>query len=108
MVRIRMHSSVAKHTNEIIALCKRYGVLRLEVFGSAARGVDFDEKRSDVDLIAQFDKKFMKFTLSDFFAFAEELEKIIGRKIDLSEDVPIKNPYLRQAINSSRELVYAA
>jgi uncharacterized protein len=103
-----MHSSVAKHTNEIKALCKRYGVLRLEVFGSAARGVDFDEERSDVDLIAKFDKEHMKFTLSDFFDFAEELEKIIDRKVDLSEDVPIKNPYLRQAINSSRELVYAA
>jgi uncharacterized protein len=103
-----MHNSVAKHTNEIIALCKKYGVLRLEVFGSAARGVDFDEERSDVDLIAQFDKKHKKFTLSDFFGFAEELEKIIDRKVDLSEDVAIKNPYLRQAINSSRELVYAA
>jgi uncharacterized protein len=103
-----MHSSVAKHTNEIIALCKKYGVLRLEVFGSAARGVDFDEERSDVDLIAKFDKEHVKFTLSDFFDFAEELEKIIDRKVDLSEDVPIKNQYLRQAINSSRELVYAA
>ena len=103
-----MHNSVAKHTNEIIALCKKYGVLRLEVFGSAARGVDFDEERSDVDLIARFDKTHIKFTLSDFFEFAEELEKIMDRKVDLSEDVPIKNPYLRQSINSSRELVYAA
>ena len=75
-----MHKSVAKHTNEITALCKRFGVLRLEVFGLAARGMDFDEKRSDVDLIAQFDKKNMKFTLSDFFNFAEELEKILDRK----------------------------
>jgi uncharacterized protein len=103
-----MHNSVAKHSNEIIALCKKYGVLRLEVFGSAARGVDFDEERSDVDLIARFDKQHKKFTLTDFFNFAEELEKIIDRKVDLSEDVPIKNPYLRESINSSRELLYAA
>ncbi len=103
-----MHPSVAKHTKEIIALCKKYGVLRLEVFGSAARGLDFDEELSDVDLIARFDKRQAKFTLLDYFEFVSELEKIIGRRVDLSEDVPIKNPYLRQSINSSRELVYAA
>lgn len=103
-----MHPSIAKHTNEIIALCKKYGVLKLEVFGSAARGVDFDEERSDVDLIARFDKAETKLTLSNFFDFADELEKLFDRKVDLSEDVPIKNPYLRQSINASRELLYAA
>ena len=103
-----MHPSVAKHTNEIIALCKKYGVLRLEVFGSAARGVDFDETQSDVDLIARFDKVQAKFTLSEYFDFVDELETVLNRKVDLSEDVYIKNPYLRQSIDSCRELLYAA
>ena len=103
-----MHPSVAKHTNEIIALCKKYGVLRLEVFGSAARGVDFDETQSDVDLIARFDKVHAKFTLSEYFDFVDELETVLNRKVDLSEDVYIKNPYLRQSIDSCRELLYAA
>jgi uncharacterized protein len=103
-----MHIAVAKHTDEIAALCKKYRVVRLEVFGSAARGDDFDVDRSDVDLIARFDKTQAKFTLSEFFDFAEELEKILERKVDLSEDVPIKNPYLRRSIDASRELLYAA
>jgi uncharacterized protein len=103
-----MHPSIAKHTTEIIALCKKFGVLQLEVFGSGARGVDFDEKRSDVDLIARFDKKLARFSLSDYFDFVSELEKILDRKVDLSEDIPITNPYLRQSINASRELLYAA
>jgi uncharacterized protein len=103
-----MHRLVAIHKNEIIAACKKHGVLRLDVFGSAARGIDFDEKRSDVDFIARFDKSSSKFTLSEFFDFAEELEKILDRKVDLSEDVPIKNPYLRDSINASRENLYAA
>ena len=103
-----MHQSIAQHKNEIVALCKKYGVLRLEVFGSAARGMDFDESRSDVDLIARFDKRRVNYSLQGYFDFVDELEKIVDRKVDLSEDVPIKNPYLRQSINSSRELVYAA
>ena len=103
-----MHPSIAKHREEIVALCKKHGILRLEVFGSAARGTDFDESRSDVDLIARFDKTQTKLTLSNFFDFADELEKLLHRKVDLSEDVPIKNPYLRLSINANRELLYAA
>jgi uncharacterized protein len=103
-----MHTSIAKHTDEIIALCKRYGVLRLEVFGSAARGVDFDEERSDVDVIARFDYVQRQQSLDEFFNFSNDLEKIVGRKVDLSEDVPIKNPYLKRSIDASRELIYAA
>ncbi len=103
-----MHPSISKHTEEIVTLCKRYGVLRLEVFGSAARGVDFNEAKSDVDLIARFDKKSVKFTLPDYFDFAHELERILSRKVDLSEDVPIKNVYLKRSIDASRELIYAA
>jgi uncharacterized protein len=103
-----MHPSIAKHTDEIIALCKKYGVLKLEIFGSGARGVDFDEDRSDVDLIARFDYVQRRQNLAEFFNFSDDLEKIVGRKVDLSEDVPIKNPYLKRSIDASRELIYAA
>ena len=37
-----MHALIGQHRVEIAALCRRYGVLRLDVFGSAARGPDFD------------------------------------------------------------------
>jgi uncharacterized protein len=103
-----MHPSIAKHKDEIIALCKKHGILKLEIFGSAARGVDFDEERSDVDLIARFDYGKHRQSLATFFNFSDDLEKIVGRKVDLSEDVPIKNPYLKRSIDASRELIYAA
>jgi predicted nucleotidyltransferase len=35
-------------SNEVRALCRRYGVRRLELFGSATTGA-FDPQRSDVD-----------------------------------------------------------
>jgi uncharacterized protein len=42
------------HRQELIELCRKYRVRRLEVFGSAARG-DFDEASSDVDLLVEFE-----------------------------------------------------
>ena len=103
-----MHPSIAKHSDEIVALCKKHGLLRLEVFGSAAREVDFDEAKSDLDLIARFDYENHKQTFVNFFDFVDDVEKIVGRRVDLSEDVPIKNPYLKRSIDQCRELVYEA
>jgi hypothetical protein len=39
---------IEEHRVEIAGLCRKHGVKRLELFGSAARG-DFDPGRSDVD-----------------------------------------------------------
>jgi uncharacterized protein len=103
-----MHPSIAKHNDEIVALCRKHGILRLEIFGSAARGTDFDEIKSDVDLIARFDYKNRKQTFVEYQDFVDDLEKLVGRRIDLSEDVPIKNPFLKDSINKSRELLYEA
>ena len=103
-----MHLSITKHTDEIVALCKKHGVLRLEIFDSAARGADFDEAKSDLDLIAKFDYQNRKQTFAEYFNFVDDMEKLVGRRVDLSEDVPIKNPYLRKSINQSRELIYEA
>ena len=50
-----MHADIAAHRKELTALCRRYGVRRLEVFGSAARAADFDPKTSDADFLVEFD-----------------------------------------------------
>jgi uncharacterized protein len=47
-----MHADIAAKRDALKALCERYDVARLEVFGSAARGVDFDPAASDVDFLA--------------------------------------------------------
>ncbi len=41
-----MHAALADKREELAALCRRHGVARLEVFGSAARGEDFDPRRA--------------------------------------------------------------
>ena len=47
-----MHTAVASKRETLAELCRRFHVRRLEVFGSAARGDDFDPDRSDADFFA--------------------------------------------------------
>ncbi|WP_288048268.1 nucleotidyltransferase domain-containing protein [Acidiphilium sp.] len=101
-----MHPAIAEKRETLAALCRRYGVVRLEVFGSAARGTDFDPASSDADFLVEFDKAGGLSPLDQFFGLAEALETLLGRPVDLVEPSAIRNPYLRAAINRSRELIH--
>ena len=103
-----MHAEIAAHQEELVALCRRYGVRRLEVFGSAARGADFDPTSSDADFLVEFDPDSGHSPLEQFFGFAEALEKALGRPVDLVERGAIVNPFLLASVDHARELVYAA
>ena len=89
-------------------LCRRHGVARLEVFGSAARGTDFDPRTSDADFLVEFRVDGGRVPLRQYFDFADALRRTLGRSVDLVESGAVRNPYLRAAIDRSRELVYAS
>jgi uncharacterized protein len=91
---------------DIAALCRRFGVTRLEVFGSASSG-DFDPASSDYDFIASFAAQPAVSMARRFLGFSDALEALLERKVDLMSDRPIANPYLRAAVNASRKTVYA-
>ena len=103
-----MHTAIAEKKDELAELCRRYGVVRLEVFGSAARGTDFDPLTSDADFLVEFSLHNGRAPLRQYFGFAEALREALGRPVDLVESGAIRNPYLRAAIDQSRELVYAS
>jgi uncharacterized protein len=103
-----MHADIAKHRDALIALCRRYDVERLEVFGSAARGDDFNPASSDADFLVTFKPESRLPPLEQFFGLAEALEALLGRPVDLVEPQVVKNPFILAGINRSREVVYAA
>ena len=103
-----MHAAISDKKDELAELCRRYGVARLEVFGSAARGTDFDPRSSDADFLVEFRLDDGRATLRQYFDFAEALRHTLGRPVDLVESGAVRNPYLRAAIDKSRELVYAS
>ena len=103
-----MHPLVHQHLAEIAALCRRYHVLRLDVFGSAARGGDFEPTRSDVDFLVELDRTKAAPTLTTFFELQSSLAAIVGRSVDLVMAGAIRNPYIQKDIERSRDTVYAA
>ena len=52
---------------DIAELCRRFHVNRLEVFGSAARGSDFDPARSDVDLLVTYEFQYFETDVGRIF-----------------------------------------
>ena len=103
-----MHPVIADKREALIALCRRYDVARLEVFGSAARGEGFDPARSDADFLVEFKPESALPPLEQFFGLAHALEDLLGRPVDLAEPSAIENPYVRAGIERSRKVVYGA
>jgi len=91
-----MHRLIDQRRAEIALLCRRYGVHRLEVFGSVARGADFDPATSDADFLVDFEPESEMSPLGRLFGLAEDLEILLGRPVDLAE---------RQAVEASRNYI---
>lgn len=102
-----MLAEIAGRQEAVAALCQRYGVARLEVFGSAARGADFDPDRSDIDFLVAFRADSAP-TLDQFFGLEAALRDLFGRKVHLIEPAAIINPYVRASIDETRTPVYGA
>ncbi|WP_367849278.1 nucleotidyltransferase family protein [Rhodoferax sp. WC2427] len=102
-----MHPAIAQHRPGTSAICQHYRIQRLDVFGSAARRDDFDVSSSDADFLVEFDTD-MPVGLDAFFGAKADLEKLLGRGVDLVEPGAIRNPFVLASINRSRESVYAA
>lgn len=94
--------------DEIRRLCSRFGVARLEVFGSAASDA-FDPSRSDVDLLVEFASGVdLGPWLGHYFEFRDAMERLLGRPVDLVMNQDFRNPAFAQAVERSRRLLYAA
>jgi len=104
-----MQAEIAEKREALAEICRGYGVARLEVFGSAARGIDFDPKRSDFDFLVEFDQRSDLPPLEQFFGFADALEQLLGRSVNLVERAAIeksRNYIRRRAILRDAETVY--
>lgn len=102
-----MYPMIASRKIELEALCERFGVHRLEIFGSAA-GERFNDSRSDLDFLVDFAAASPAELADRYFGLLEELEGLFGRPVDLVMTAAIKNPYFLQGIQLSRRLLYAA
>ncbi|MBT9587823.1 nucleotidyltransferase domain-containing protein [bacterium] len=87
---------------ELRNFCLRHPIQEMWVFGSVLENWRPD---SDVDLLVRFlpnQDVFLRFDLE------EELERMLGRKVDLVEADSVSNPFVRKHIREHRVQIYAA
>lgn len=98
---------VSSRRDELAELCRRFRVLRLEVFGSAADGT-FDPTRSDLDFLVTYEPLSPGEHYESYFGLWEGLQELFTRKIDLVEPGAMRNPYFIRSVNESRKILYDA
>ena len=99
---------IEMNIDKIIALCKKYKVAKLWVFGSILTPRFNDE--SDVDFLVDFDERNIELLdfADNFFDFIHEIEAVIGRKVDMVVNKSIKNRFFRAEVDENRKLLWSA
>jgi len=98
---------IVRHEHEIVDACRKHGVVRLVVFGSAATNQDFGPS-SDIDCVVEFNHADPLDYGRAFFALLADLQAILNRPIDLITERSIRNPAFRAEISEKGQLLYAA
>lgn len=86
--------------SELRALCERYGVERLALFGSALRD-DFDSVESDLDFSVEFLPMTPQEHAESYFGLLEDLEDLFTQRVDLVEIGAVRNPYVKREIEDA-------
>ena len=95
---------INNHIESLTALCNKYNVEKMYVFGSALNS-NFNANR-DIDFLVKFKNIELSTYFENYMNFKENLKKLFGREVDLLEEQTLRNPILIKSINRSKELVY--
>ena len=98
---------VEEKQENLISMCRRFGVRQIELFGSAD-GEGFDAETSDLDFLVTFDDLGPGRYADAYFGLLEALEGLFQKRVDLLVASVIKNPYFLEEIDKTRTLLYAA
>lgn len=99
-------SLIDKHRDELVDLCRKHHVTRLDVFGSAT--TDDFRRSSDIDFLVEFDSEVNPRRFDNFFELHRALERLFGCPVDLVEPGGLRNPYFIRRVNQTRREVYVA
>ncbi|MBI5034986.1 MAG: nucleotidyltransferase family protein [Chloroflexi bacterium] len=98
--------TLAQLRDEILPVLEPYGVRRLALFGSVARG-DATSK-SDIDILVDFEEPRRKpLGLFKWVELEKELGKRLGKKVDLVSNAAL-NKYIRPYVENEMVIIYDA
>ena len=97
---------IKRNMAQIVALCEKHKVMQLYVFGSILTG-KFN-KKSDIDFTVVFDKEALPLSVygENYFDFKFALEDLLKRDVDLVEYNAIKNPYFKEELDETKQIIY--
>ena len=102
-----MNPLIEEKRDELLRLCAKYRVRRLELFGSALSD-QFDPATSDLDFLVEFLPLQPGERADAYFELLHALRELFQRNVDLVMAKAIRNRYFLESINHSRVLLYAA
>lgn len=102
-----MHPIVEGKVGRLAEICRKYGVQRLWLFGSAATE-GFDLESSDLDFLVVFGPLTPVEHKESYFGLISDLEGLFSRPVDLVEYSAIRNPYFKADIVRTRVTLYEA
>ncbi len=97
---------IKQYEDNIKKLCAQLSVKRMSICGSAA--TDQFGPKSDIDVIVEFDRKANKNLFDEYFTLKEELEKIFNKPVDIIIERSVRNPFLKESLDSTRKDIYVA
>lgn len=97
---------VQRNLAAITALCRKHGVARLYLIGSAARG-DFDEARSDIDFLVEYTES-ARLDWCAGLELKDALSVLLGREVDMIESRCVRNPVVRASMERTKVPLYDA
>ena len=102
-----MIPAVEERADDLKRLCVRYGVKRLDLFGSASTD-EYDSGESDLDFVVEFKPEALPAYADAYFGLLESLEQLFGKPVDLVVGSAIRNPYFLQSVEKTRTPIYAS
>lgn len=102
----RLPPEIATKREELARLCRRLGVRRLEVFGSAAQPAD--RRPGDLDFLVDLGNLPPREYAEVYFRLRESLEALFNLPVDLVTPSNLANPHFRQRVEQEKVLLYAA
>ncbi len=97
---------IKRNRSELRRLGEKYQVSKMYVFGSVTN--DSFSESSDIDILISFNDIPIDQYTDNFFELHDDLEKLFGRKVDLLTESSISNPFFKEELQNTRQLIYAA
>ncbi len=85
-------------------LCLRYGVRRLGLFGSVARGEERAD--SDIDFLVEFENPVPQNMAERYFGFIEEAARRFGHPVQILTPRMLRNPFFRRSLERDLTILH--